>query len=93
MGRSAKGLLEAVQEVCTGTDCRSDMAALQERRNWALDQLLALCRNGSVPKNDSWITVVLEFLLVHGFFIIRKADKKSNIASVSPGQDRLRDIR
>ncbi|ORY24385.1 DNA polymerase phi-domain-containing protein [Naematelia encephala] len=56
---------------------RTDMSGLEERRSWALDQLLALCRNGSVPRDDSWIASVLDFLLVHGFFVLRKADKKS----------------
>jgi DNA polymerase phi len=47
-----------------------------------LDQLLALCRNGSVPKTDQWVGSTLDFLLVHGLFNFRKADKKSNIVAV-----------
>lgn len=65
-------------------DGRSAGTAIEDRRHWALDQLLALCRNGSVPKTDAWVSSVLDFLLVHGFFVIRKTDKKSNIAAVSP---------
>jgi DNA polymerase phi len=60
-----------------------DVATLDERRSWALDQLLGLCRNTSVPKKDSWVQSTLDFLLVHGFFIIRKVDKKSQISAVS----------
>ncbi|KAK4686071.1 DNA polymerase phi, partial [Tremellales sp. Uapishka_1] len=59
-----------------------DAAGLEERRIWALDQLLALCRNGSIPKEDAWISSLLDFLLVHGFFIIRKVNKKSNITAL-----------
>jgi hypothetical protein len=65
------------------TRCSVDAKAIEDRRQWALDQTLALCRNASVPKEDSWISSVLDFLLVHGFFVIRKLDKKSPIGAVS----------
>jgi len=61
----------------------ADIKTIQDRRHWALDQLLALCRNNSVPKGDDWVSSVLEFLMVHGFFNTKKADKKSNIVAVS----------
>ena len=61
----------------------TESAVMEDRRLWALDQLLALCRNGSIPKEDSWIASVLDFLLVHGFFVIRKVDKNSPISAVS----------
>jgi hypothetical protein len=63
--------------------CSVDAKAIEDRRQWALDQTLALCRNASVPKEDPWISSVLDFLLVHGFFVIRKLDKKSPIGAVS----------
>lgn len=59
-----------------------DDGGLDERRTWALDQMLALARNGAVPRADSWITRVLDALLVHGFFLIRKADKRSKIVAL-----------
>lgn len=59
-----------------------DTARLTERRSWALDQIQALCRNGSVPKDDTWVSPLLDFLLVHGFFIIRSANKKSPISTI-----------
>ncbi|ADV20875.1 DNA-directed DNA polymerase, putative [Cryptococcus gattii WM276] len=59
-----------------------DTARLTERRSWALDQIQALCRNGSVPKDDTWVSPLLDFLLVHGFFIIRSANKKSPISAI-----------
>jgi DNA polymerase phi len=62
----------------------ADIKTVQDRRHWALDQLLALCRNNSIPKGDDWVSSVLEFLLVHGFFNTKKADKKSNIVAVGP---------
>ena len=64
----------------------SNTIAVEERRQWAIDQLHALCRNASVPKEDNWISTVLDFLLVHGFFQIRKPSKKSGFVAV---RDRL----
>ena len=65
-----------------GGEKNSDQANLDERRQWALDQLSGLFRNGSVPKKDSLIQSVLELLLVNAFFIIRKTEKKSPIAAL-----------
>ncbi|KAL7419801.1 DNA-directed DNA polymerase [Cryptotrichosporon argae] len=77
-----KEYVDYLQAVVVGKGETTDAAALEDRRVWALDQLLALCRNGSVPKDGSWVGPLLDFLLVHGFFIIRKADKKSPIAAL-----------
>lgn len=35
-----------------------------------------------MPKDDELISIILDFLLVHAFFIIRKTDKKSNLAAL-----------
>lgn len=45
--------------------------------------MVSLCRNSSVPKDDEWVTSVVDFLAVHGFYTIKKANKKSNISAVS----------
>lgn len=69
--------------VLADESCSADASGLEERRVWALDQLLAIFRNGAIPKQDSWVATVLDFLLLHSFFVVRKADKKSNIIAVS----------
>jgi DNA polymerase phi len=60
-----------------------DLARIESRRAWALDQMLALVRNGSVPKEDAWVGDVLDFVLVHGFFLVTKVNKKSACSAVS----------
>ncbi|KAF8522098.1 DNA polymerase phi-domain-containing protein [Hysterangium stoloniferum] len=45
-------------------------------RVWVVDQFMSLIRNGAVPKSDSWLTTVLDFLLLHGIFGIRKKNEK-----------------
>lgn len=61
-------------------DNDADATSREEKRVWALDQMLALCRNGAIPKDDAWVQRVLDDLQVYGFFIVRSADKKSSIA-------------
>jgi DNA polymerase phi len=61
---------------------RADNAGLEERRQWALTQIYGLYKNHKVPKSDAVIASTLDFLLVHGFFIVRKTDKKSAISAL-----------
>jgi DNA polymerase phi len=53
------------------------------RRTWVIDQLASLVRNGAVPKGDAWITSVLDWLVVHGLFDIKKKSKDSPYQAVS----------
>lgn len=36
-----------------------------------------------MAKQDDWVWSILEFLLVHGLFVISKANKKSEVSTVS----------
>lgn len=61
----------------------SDIQALNTRRAWIIDQLSALVRNGAVPKSDAWIQTILDWLAVHGLFVIvakKKTDKGAAVA-------------
>ncbi|OXH24380.1 DNA polymerase phi subunit [Cryptococcus neoformans] len=79
-----KDFVDFLKETILGASSHEnlDTARLAERRSWALDQIQALCRNGSVPKDDTWVSPLFDFLLVHGFFIIRSANKKSPVAAI-----------
>ncbi|KAF9477373.1 hypothetical protein BDN70DRAFT_914180 [Pholiota conissans] len=57
-----------------------DVAATNARRAWIIDQLGILIRNGKIPKEDGWILSILDWLTVHGLFIIKKKSSKSPIA-------------
>ncbi|CDZ97129.1 Predicted regulator of rRNA gene transcription (MYB-binding protein) [Phaffia rhodozyma] len=54
-----------------------DLRGLEARRIWAFDQLVALIRNGSIPKDDSWVTSIIEFFVLHGLYKIKSANPKS----------------
>jgi DNA polymerase phi len=56
---------------------RFDGGSVDSRRAWAFEQLYALIRSPTLPKEDKWVSTVLEFLLAHGLFVVEKANKKS----------------
>ncbi|KAF8894690.1 hypothetical protein BD779DRAFT_1609359 [Infundibulicybe gibba] len=54
-----------------------DVQSINTRRAWIIDQLASLIRNGSIPKNDEWIQLILDWFVVHGLFTIQKKSSKS----------------
>ncbi|KAG6845192.1 hypothetical protein H0H87_012749 [Tephrocybe sp. NHM501043] len=54
-----------------------DIHALNSRRSWIIEQLGALIRGGSIPKSDEWVQSILDWLVVHGLFIVKKKSEKS----------------
>ncbi|QRW27168.1 DNA polymerase phi subunit [Rhizoctonia solani] len=49
---------------------------------YVFEQLAALMRNGSIPKDDEWIKSVLELFILHGLFTVTKKNKNSELASL-----------
>ncbi|KAH9857639.1 DNA polymerase phi-domain-containing protein [Lenzites betulinus] len=60
----------------------ADAHALNTRRAWIIEQLAALVRNGAIPKSDAWIQTILDWLAVHGFYIVSKRSDKSAILAL-----------
>ncbi|KAG8909871.1 DNA-directed DNA polymerase, partial [Tulasnella sp. 417] len=56
-----------------------DASTSAGRRKWAIDQLSGIVRSGDIPRSDGWISAALHFLLVHGFFLVKKKNKDSDI--------------
>ncbi|RDB24111.1 DNA polymerase V [Hypsizygus marmoreus] len=54
-----------------------DIQGINTRRSWIIDQLGALIRSGQIPKNDEWVQSILNWLAIHGLFIIKKKSEKS----------------
>lgn len=59
-------------------------SAIDSRRTWIAEQFAALLRNGSIPKDDQWVQIVLDFYVVNGLFVVRKKSEKSPVHSVCP---------
>ena len=52
-------------------------------RKWAVEQFGALVRSSAVPKDQEWIQDVLEFLVVHGYFLVNRKIKSTSRGTVS----------
>ncbi|KAK0210612.1 DNA polymerase phi-domain-containing protein [Desarmillaria ectypa] len=63
-----------------GNGCvdKDDAEGLNARRSWVMDQLVALIKNGSIPKRDDWIRQIFEWFVVNGFFIVRNPAKQNS---------------
>ncbi|KAJ2925203.1 hypothetical protein H1R20_g11861, partial [Candolleomyces eurysporus] len=57
----------------------SNQSEADTRRTWIVDQVVALIRNGGIPKSDECIQTVLEWLTVYGLFVVKKKSSKSSI--------------
>ncbi|KAK0459585.1 DNA polymerase phi-domain-containing protein [Desarmillaria tabescens] len=57
---------------------KDDTEGINARRSWVMDQLVALVKNGSIPRRDDWIRQILEWFVVNGFFIVRKPAKQNS---------------
>lgn len=53
------------------------------QRKWALDQLLSLIRNNSIPKSDEILWLILQSFTIHGYFISKKPSSKSKFKALS----------
>jgi DNA polymerase phi len=58
--------------VSTTTD---DEKASETSREWALQQMTLLVTNTKIPKEEEWVTQLVQFLLIHSFFDVKSADK------------------
>ncbi|CAE6520437.1 unnamed protein product, partial [Rhizoctonia solani] len=50
------------------------------KRRYVFEQLAALMRNGSIPKDDEWTNSVLELFILHGLFTVTKKNRNSEVA-------------
>ncbi|KAL0947063.1 hypothetical protein HGRIS_013204 [Hohenbuehelia grisea] len=58
-----------------------DDQAVQTRQAWAIDQLGSLVRNNSIPKDDTWVQSVLDWLAINGLFTAASTRKKASSSS------------
>ncbi|KAF5386843.1 hypothetical protein D9615_001886 [Tricholomella constricta] len=56
---------------------REDVRAINTRRSWIIEQFGALIRSGAIPKSDEWVQSILDWLVVHGLFVVKKKSEKS----------------
>jgi hypothetical protein len=61
---------------------RYDVQLINAHRSWIVDQFAALIRNGAIPKDDGWVQQILDWLTVHGIFILKKISPNRPICTV-----------
>lgn len=47
-------------------------------REWALNQMTLLVTNTKIPKEEQWVTDLVQFLMIHSFFDVKSADKSKS---------------
>ncbi|KAG8217899.1 DNA polymerase phi-domain-containing protein [Butyriboletus roseoflavus] len=75
-------VLSLLEQVNSPKDAEEEPSAIDSRRTWIADQFAALVHNGSIPKNDEWIQIVLDFYVVNGLFVVRKKSENNPIHSL-----------
>ena len=45
-----------------------DQRIADNQRIWALNQMLSLCKNNHITRNESWLKPLCQFLVFHSFF-------------------------
>ncbi|QRW14703.1 DNA polymerase phi subunit [Ceratobasidium sp. AG-Ba] len=78
-------------------DANVDPSEQDTKRRYVVEQLSALMRNGSIPKDDEWVNSILEFFTLHGMFSVTKKNKSSPLTAVHcvtkpPLSDSLRNM-
>lgn len=85
---------EVVNDMDVDEDEDTNAKETDRRRSWAIDQLLLLVRKHAKPltaevtkaplstAEHSWVWVIVQFLLVNGFFNVLKATKKSEFEAL-----------
>ncbi|CAE6432345.1 unnamed protein product [Rhizoctonia solani] len=71
-----------VNELREGVASDAEPSEQDSKRRYVFEQLAALMRNGSIPKDDIWIKSVLELFILHGLFTVTKKNKNSDLTSL-----------
>ncbi|KAI9091861.1 DNA polymerase phi-domain-containing protein [Phlyctochytrium arcticum] len=56
--------------------------AVEERRQWALDQIVLLLRNNKLAKKESWVKSAARFVTLHAAFDVKKNSTKNELIRV-----------
>ncbi|KAI8988871.1 DNA polymerase phi-domain-containing protein [Pilobolus umbonatus] len=55
--------------------------AVQTTREWALNQMTLLITNPKIPKEEEWVSELVNFIMTYCFFDVKKTDKSSSVSS------------
>ncbi|EKM83025.1 hypothetical protein AGABI1DRAFT_118424 [Agaricus bisporus var. burnettii JB137-S8] len=72
---------EGIQKYIQWLFSQVDDIEASDERQWTIEQLSALIRNNNIPKSDEWIQSVLDYLVVHGLFLVNKKSSKNPVSA------------
>lgn len=67
--------IKSYLEYLSQTFVKSEESTCDASREWALNQMALLVNNTKIPKEESWITDLVRFLMIHAFFEVKSNDK------------------
>lgn len=67
--------IKSYLEFLAQTFVKSDESSSNSNREWALTQMTLLVTNAKIPKEEDWVTQLVQFLMLHAFFEVKTADK------------------
>jgi DNA polymerase phi len=70
--------IKSYLEYLAQTFVKCDESSSNTSREWALNQMTLLITNTKIPKEETWMTELVQFLMIHAFFDIKSADKSKS---------------
>ncbi|GAA5816212.1 hypothetical protein MFLAVUS_009738 [Mucor flavus] len=70
--------IKSYLEYLAQTFINLDDKTAETSREWALNQMTLLVTNTKIPKEEQWVTDLVQFLLIHSFFDVKSADKSKS---------------
>lgn len=64
-------------EYLAQTFVNSEEKTSETSREWALQQMTLMVTNVKIPKEEEWVTQLVQFLMIHSFFDIKSSDKSN----------------
>ncbi|KAI8647210.1 DNA polymerase phi-domain-containing protein [Parasitella parasitica] len=70
--------IKSYLEYLAQTFIKTDDSSSNSNREWALTQMTLLVTNAKIPKEEDWVTQLVQFLMIHAFFEVKSADKSKS---------------
>lgn len=70
--------IKSYVEYLAQTFVKCEESSSNTSREWALNQMTLLIANTKIPKEETWVTELVQFLMIHAFFDVKSADKSKS---------------
>ena len=70
--------IQSYLEYLAHTFVVADEKSSETGRDWALQQMTLMITNTKIPKEETWVTQLVQFLMIHSFFEVKSGDKSKS---------------